>query len=88
MTATGHKPLEGQHQPEPPGENPKPAASGMRRRVLIVTGLSGSGRSTALRALEDIGYEAIDNLPLSLLSEVLLPGRHDRRQQIPSQCRN
>ncbi len=42
-----------------------------RRRVLLVTGLSGSGRSTALRALEDLGYEAIDNLPLSLLYSAL-----------------
>lgn len=42
-----------------------------RRRVLLVTGLSGSGRSTALRALENLGYEAIDNLPLALLSEAL-----------------
>lgn len=34
---------------------------------LLVTGLSGAGRTTALRALEDAGYEAVDNLPLSLL---------------------
>src|SRR3546814_16497820 len=32
--------------------------------------MSGAGRSTALRVLEDEGYEAIDNLPLSLLSAV------------------
>jgi len=47
----------------------------VRRRVLLVTGLSGSGRSTALRALEDLGYEAIDNLPLSLLLEAVGYGR-------------
>ena len=36
-------------------------------RILLVTGMSGAGRSTALKILEDIGYEAVDNLPLSLL---------------------
>ena len=34
--------------------------------LVLVTGPSGAGRSTALRSLEDLGYEAIDNLPLSL----------------------
>lgn len=38
------------------------------RRVLLVTGMSGAGRSSALKALEDMGYEAVDNLPLSLLA--------------------
>lgn len=35
--------------------------------MLLVSGLAGAGRTTALRALEDLGYEAIDNLPLELL---------------------
>lgn len=35
--------------------------------VLLVTGLSGAGKSVALKALEDSGYEAVDNLPLPLL---------------------
>ena len=34
-----------------------------KNKVIIITGLSGAGRSTALKILEDIGYEAIDNLP-------------------------
>ena len=34
---------------------------------LIVTGLSGAGKSTAIKALEDIGYYCVDNLPLSLM---------------------
>ncbi len=37
------------------------------QRMLVVTGLSGSGKSYAAHALEDIGYNTIDNLPLSLL---------------------
>lgn len=37
------------------------------RRLILITGMSGAGRSSALRALEDMGYEAIDNVPLSLI---------------------
>lgn len=45
--------------------------------VLIVTGLSGAGKSTALKGLEDLGYEAVDNLPVSLLGALLaVPGGH------------
>jgi UPF0042 nucleotide-binding protein len=39
--------------------------------VLIITGFSGSGKSTVLRALEDIGYFCVDNLPLRLLPPFL-----------------
>jgi len=41
------------------------------QRVVLVTGPSGAGRSTAIKVLEDAGYEAIDNLPLSLLPRLL-----------------
>ena len=41
------------------------------RRLTLVTGMSGAGRTTALRALEDAGYEAVDNLPLSLLPSLI-----------------
>jgi UPF0042 nucleotide-binding protein len=40
-------------------------------RILLVTGLSGAGKSTALRTLEDVGWEVVDNLPLSLLDHLL-----------------
>ncbi len=40
-------------------------------RVVFVSGPSGAGRTTAIRALEDLGFEAIDNLPLSLLPRLL-----------------
>jgi len=42
--------------------------------VVLVTGLSGAGRSTALKVLEDLGYEAIDNLPLDLLGAMAREG--------------
>ncbi len=41
------------------------------RRLVVVTGMSGSGRSAALKAFEDIGYYCVDNLPLPLLSEFI-----------------
>ncbi len=46
--------------------NPAPDTRAAKR-LILVTGLSGAGKSSALRALEDMGYEAIDNVPLSLI---------------------
>ena len=40
-------------------------------RVVIITGISGSGKSTALRALEDVGFFCVDNLPVILLPKFL-----------------
>jgi RNase adapter protein RapZ len=40
-------------------------------RILLVTGMSGAGKSTALKALEDMGWETVDNLPLLLLKRLL-----------------
>lgn len=40
-------------------------------RIAIITGLSGSGKSTALRALEDIGFFCVDNMPIELLPKLL-----------------
>lgn len=47
------------------------ARSPAPKRILLVTGLSGAGKSTVLRTLEDIGWEVVDNLPLSLLDHLL-----------------
>ncbi len=43
----------------------------MKRRLVVITGLSGSGKSTAARALEDAGFFVIDNLPLVMLPDFL-----------------
>ncbi len=51
-----------------PSRAPAPVAPSARLPLILVTGLSGAGHSTALRALEDLGYEAVDNLPLSFLT--------------------
>ena len=40
-------------------------------RVVIITGMSGSGKTTSLRALEDVGFFCVDNLPVVLLPEFL-----------------
>ena len=50
---------------------PGPARQRTGQTVVLVTGPSGAGRSTAIHALEDMGYEAIDNLPLSLVPRLL-----------------
>lgn len=51
------------------------------RHVYIVTGLSGAGRTTTLKALEDIGCEVVDNLPLFLLDPILThPGGDDPKR--------
>lgn len=57
-------------QKEKPGSR-APAAppdTGERQpELVIITGLSGSGKGTVLKALEDLGYYAVDNLPLDLI---------------------
>jgi RNase adapter protein RapZ len=40
-------------------------------RILLVTGMSGAGKSTALKTLEDMGWEVVDNLPFTLLNRLL-----------------
>lgn len=53
-----------------------------RQRVLLVTGLLGAGKTTALRVLEDLGWETIDNFPVRLLEQLVAaegeaaPGRN------------
>ncbi|MDJ0976939.1 MAG: RNase adapter RapZ [Erythrobacter sp.] len=56
-----------------PSANPS-TPSGEPQRVLLVTGLSGAGKSTVLAVLEDLGWETIDNFPIRLLPAMLAPG--------------
>jgi UPF0042 nucleotide-binding protein len=42
-------------------------------RLILVSGPAGAGRTTAIQSLEDLGFEAIDNLPLDLVKSVLKP---------------
>ena len=46
-----------------PGHPPKPA----QRQFVVITGLSGSGKGSVLKAFEDLGYYCVDNLPVDLI---------------------
>ncbi|MEO0412151.1 MAG: RNase adapter RapZ [Pseudomonadota bacterium] len=47
------------------------AQAAKKTRLILVTGMSGAGKSTALNVFEDLGYEAIDNLPIQLIHRLL-----------------
>jgi len=46
-------------------------ATDTRQRILLVTGMLGAGKTTALRELEDLGWEAIDNFPIRMLERLI-----------------
>jgi RNase adapter protein RapZ len=52
----------------------EPGLSGLE--VVVVSGLSGAGRSTAAKCLEDLGYYVVDNLPPSLIAAMVDLGSH------------
>ncbi len=57
-------------------------------RIVLVTGMAGAGRTTALRALEDAGFDAVDNPPIDLLGNLFKPSDHaERRLAIGIDCR-
>jgi RNase adapter protein RapZ len=57
-------------QTEPAATADSPGGANLQR-VLLVTGLLGAGKTTALRVLEDLGWEAIDNFPIRLLERLI-----------------
>ena len=78
-----------------PGASPNPVAAGsdaarVASRVVLVTGISGSGKSVALHALEDAGFFCVDNLPPELLRDFLRleAERSDRRIAIAVDVRS
>lgn len=62
---------------DPTTDHQTPAGPNAARKpsplVLIVTGMSGAGRTSTIKALEDMGYEVLDNLPLPLFERVIEP---------------
>jgi len=57
--------------PPPPDTNIAPPDCYQNaENILLVTGMSGAGRTTALKCLEDLGFDAVDNVPLTLLSSL------------------
>lgn len=55
------------------------SAERRRPRLLLVTGMSGAGKSSVLDALEDMGWECVDNLPMPLLNDFVSEARRTRR---------
>src|SRR4051812_3627691 len=53
-------------------------AESRRAPVVLVTGMAGAGRSLALKFFEDLGYEAVDNLPISMLRMLIRTSGIDR----------
>ena len=58
-----------------------------RQRILLVTGMLGAGKTTTLRALEDLGWEAVDNFPLRLLDRLVGEGPAGQPLAIGFDCR-
>lgn len=57
--------------PDAPADSSSPPTPPSRTRLVLVTGLSGSGKSVAANAFEDLGFYCVDNLPMGLLRLVL-----------------
>ena len=58
------------------------------RPLVLLTGMSGAGLSTALKAFEDLGYEAVDNLRLGLIPALLADGGSDKALAVAVDTRN
>lgn len=60
-----------------------------RRRIVIITGMSGAGLSSVLKTLEDLGYESVDNLRLSMMPTLIREGaRHGKPLAMSLDSRN
>jgi RNase adapter protein RapZ len=64
--------------PDSPASSLQLDTDDSRRPFVVVTGLSGAGRVTALHALDDMGYVAVDNVPLPLLGDLMRSTSGDR----------
>lgn len=49
------------------GDKKRPGRNGRRRELVIITGMSGSGKASVLKAFEDLGFYCVDNLPVGLI---------------------
>jgi RNase adapter protein RapZ len=56
-----------QNPPKQAGQKASTSAPGVASELVILTGISGSGKASALKAFEDLGFYAVDNMPLDLL---------------------
>ena len=79
-TPVSAHPAEGELQPTPePESTPEPAAAARRafKDLVIITGFSGAGKSTAMAAFEDEGYFCVDNLPSEMIRSLVELFRHE-----------
>jgi UPF0042 nucleotide-binding protein len=51
-------------------------------QINLITGISGSGKSVALRAFEDAGYDCVDNLPVSLLESLISTLENEKCERV------
>jgi len=51
-------------------------------QINLITGISGSGKSVALRAFEDAGYDCVDNLPVSLLESLIITLEKEKSERV------
>jgi UPF0042 nucleotide-binding protein len=57
-----------QTKPAPVADDPVPTGEGLTTAdLVIITGMSGSGKQTAIKSFEDLGFSAVDNLPIALV---------------------
>jgi RNase adapter protein RapZ len=65
------KPRRGSHSPKPRrhAETKSFDAAAQSRELVLITGMSGSGKASVLKAFEDLGYYCVDNLPVQLIPE-------------------
>ena len=51
-------------------------------QINLITGISGSGKSVALRAFEDVGYDCVDNLPVTLLENLITTLESEKSERV------
>ncbi|MCB2080902.1 MAG: RNase adapter RapZ, partial [Novosphingobium sp.] len=66
-----------------PSESDNPGTDHGKQRVLLVTGMLGAGKTTVLNALEDLGWETIDNFPIRMLERLIDTTRPDDGDGVP-----
>ncbi|GGF33496.1 nucleotide-binding protein [Marmoricola endophyticus] len=68
--------------PDPAGEQPTPPEEPLGE-LVVLTGMTGAGRSTAAKELEDLGWFVVDNLPPELVDDVVALVDHSRGREQP-----
>src|SRR5438876_106188 len=74
--------IEGRDRPRSNGFEAQVSAARRLPRLLLVTGMSGAGKSTVLDALEDMGWDIVDNLPADLLKDFVHGGGQCRTANV------